>query len=139
MSFTTSPCTSVRRKWPALELGMIFASTRRALCALRQDVLHNLAVHVGQAEMAALELVGQLEMVDAQAAKNRGLKVMHMDGIGDHVVAVIVRLAIGETLLHAAAGHPHREASRMVVAAVICLRQPALAVNGAAEFSAPDH
>ena len=40
--------------------------------------------------------------------------------------------------LDAAAGHPHGEAARMVVAAVVVLREPALAVDGAAKLAAPD-
>ena len=54
------------------------------------------------------------------------------------VITVIVRFAVVDPGLHAAAGHPHREAARMMIAAVVVLGQPALAVDGAAEFSAPD-
>ena len=41
---------------------------------LRQERINNVAVDVGQAEIAALEAVGQPLVVDAQQVQNRGLK-----------------------------------------------------------------
>ena len=38
----------------------------------------------------------------------------------------------------AAAGHPHGEATRVMIAAVVCLCEAALRVNRAAEFATPD-
>ena len=40
--------------------------------------------------------------------------------------------------LDAGSRHPHREASRMVISAVVGRRQPPLRIHGPAEFSAPD-
>ena len=55
------------------------------------------------------------------------------------VVAEVVGRAVDQTRLDAAAGHPHREAARMVIAAVVGRGQLALRIAGAAELAAPDH
>src|SRR5207302_8128249 len=57
----------------------------------------------------------------------------------DDVVGEIIRLAVDGAALDAAAGHPDGEAARVVVAAVVGLRQPALRVDRAAELAAPQH
>ena len=55
------------------------------------------------------------------------------------VVAVIVGLAVGHAGLDAAAGHPHGEAARVMVAAIVLAGELPLAIDGAAELAAPDH
>ena len=59
-------------------------------------------------------------------------------GILDDVVAEVVGLAVDRAALRAAAGHPHGEAARVMVAAVVLVGQAALRVDRAAEFAAPD-
>ena len=39
------------------------------------------AMHVGQAEVAALEFVGQLQVVDAEQVQNRGLQIVYVDRV----------------------------------------------------------
>ena len=69
-------------------------------------------MHVGQAEVAALILVGQLRMVDAQAVQNRGVQVVNVNRVLDDVVAKSSVFAVASRRLDPAAGHPHREAAR---------------------------
>ena len=83
-------------------------------------------MHIGQAEAAALVEVGQAFVVNAQQAQHRGVEVVNVDTALRDVVTEIVRLAIDETGLHAATGHPRREAARMMVAPVIVRREFAL-------------
>ena len=40
---------------------------------LRQQLLHDVPVHIGEAEVAALEAVGQLLMVEAEQVQNGGM------------------------------------------------------------------
>src|SRR4051794_13203133 len=87
--------------------------------------------------MASLEFVSQLQMIYAQKAENGGLQIVHVDRVRHHVVAVVVGLAETEAALHTASCHPHGEATGMVIASVIRVGQLALAVYGAAEFTAP--
>src|SRR5262245_31938853 len=69
---------------------------------LSQNVLDHFAVDIRQAEVPALELVGQAQVVHAEAAQHGRLQVVNVHGIGDHVVAVVVRLANTQALLDAA-------------------------------------
>ena len=46
---------------------------------LRQNLLHHLAVHVGQAVVAALEAVGQPLVIEAEQVQDRGLQVVDVD------------------------------------------------------------
>src|SRR5207245_4517513 len=78
-------------------------------------------------------------MIDAQAMKDCGVHVMDVHRVLDDVIAEIVGLAVDDARLDATAGHPDREAARMVIAAVIVLGKLALAVDRAAELAAPDH
>src|SRR6266567_789627 len=85
-----------------------------------------------------LELVSELVVIDAETVQDGGIEVAHMYGILDDVIAIVVCLAIGDSGPYAAARHPRGKATRMMIAAVVFRRQPALAVNGAAEFAGPD-
>ena len=65
-------------------------------------------VDVGQPVVAALEVVGQPFVVDAQEVEDRGLEVVDVDGVLGDVVAEVVGLAVGDAGLDAAAGEPDR-------------------------------
>ena len=58
-----------------------------------QQLLHHLARHVGQAEIAALEAVGQLQVVEAEQVQDRGVEVVDVDRVLDDVPADVVGLA----------------------------------------------
>src|SRR5205823_4613557 len=74
-----------------------------------------------------------------QAAQDRGVQVVDMDGVADDVVAEVVGLAVGQAALDAAASQPDREAAAVMVAPIVVFGQRALAVDGAPELPAPDH
>ena len=59
-----------------------------------QDRLDDLAVNVGQAEVAALEAVGQPCVIDAQEMQDRGVEVVDLDRVLDDVVGEVVGLAV---------------------------------------------
>ena len=120
-----------------LTLGTAGGSVPRQL-ALGQHALYYFSVHVCEPEVAALKLKCQLCVIDAQAVKNGGLQIVDIHRILGDVVAVIVRCAIGDAWLDAAAGHPDGKASGVMIAAIIVGSQFALAVHGTAEFPAPD-
>ena len=48
---------------------------------LRQDPLHHLAMHVGEAVVAALEAVGQLRVVEAEQVQDRRLQIVDVDSV----------------------------------------------------------
>src|SRR5260370_34399684 len=96
-------------------------------------------MYICQPEMASLELIRQSLVIYSQTVENCRLQVVHVDGIGHDVVAIIVCLADAHAALDAATGGQHCKAARMVIAAVIRLCERALAVDSPPEFPAPDH
>ena len=48
---------------------------------LRQDLRHDVAVHVGQPEVAALEPVRQPRVIDAEQVQDRRLQVVDGDRV----------------------------------------------------------
>src|SRR5579883_3410462 len=106
---------------------------------LRQHILHHISVYVREAEVPVLTLVGQLLVVDAETMKDGRVQVVNFNRIGRDVVAIVIRFAEGEAWLNSSARKPHREAARVMVAAIILGCQLALTVNRAAKLAAPDH
>src|ERR1051325_782652 len=98
-----------------------------------QDGFDNITVDVGEAEVAALETVGELLVIDAEKMEQRGVKVMDVHDVLDGVVAEFVGLAVGNASADAGASHPDGEAFDVMIAAI------ALGHRGAAKFAAPDH
>src|SRR5262245_58575128 len=82
---------------------------------LRQNPLHQFAVHVGQPVVAALEFEREPGVVDAQAVQEGGVQVVDVDAVFGDVVTIIVGFAVRDTGLDAAAGQPDGEATRVVV------------------------
>ena len=51
-------------------------------------------MHVGQPEIAALEAVGQLRVVEAEQVQDGGVEIVDVDSVGGGVDAELNRLAI---------------------------------------------
>ena len=96
------------------------------------------AVNVRQAEVAALKPIRELLMVDAEAVENRRVQVVDVHRVLDDVVAVVIGLAVADARFDSAAGHPNRVAATVMVATVVVLFNLALAIDRAAEFTAPN-
>ena len=62
-----------------------------------------MAVHIGQAEVAALVLVGELLMINTELVEQSGVEVMHVNGILDDIVAVVIGLTVSNPTFKAAA------------------------------------
>ncbi len=107
---------------------------------LREDFGdHSLRFDAGQALIEALELEGESFVVDAQAVQDGRIQVVDVAGVRRDVVAEVVGFAVRNAPLDAAAGQPHAEVARVMVAAVVFPGQGSLRIDGASEFSAPDH
>jgi len=96
-------------------------------------------VDIGESEVTALEPIGELRVVDAQSVEERGVEVVDVDRVFHDVVTVIVGFPVHVTGFDSGTGDPIGEATSVVVATVVGLGQLALAIDGAAELSAPDH
>src|SRR6185312_7819947 len=108
----------------------IFIETR-----LREKLFDNVSGDVGQTEIAALETVRELGVIETEAIENRRVEVMDVDLVLDDVEAEVVAFADRNAGLDAAPRHPHREGVRVMVATVVT----ALDHRRTAEFPAPDH
>lgn len=93
---------------------------------LGEQRLDDVAVDVGEAEMAALEFIGETEVIDAEAMENGGVEVVDIHGVTGDVVAEVVGFTVGEAGFDAAAGEPEGEATGMVIAPVIDFGESAL-------------
>ena len=101
--------------------------------------MHDVPMHVGQAEVAALVLERQLLVVDPQQVEDRRVEVVDFDRVDRDVVTVGVGLTVRRARLDAAARQPDRIAARVMVATEALFRELALAVVCAAKLAAPDH
>ena len=115
-----------------------------------------MAVHVGQAEVAALITIGEPPVIDTKLVQDGGVQIMNVHGaggplvfirlrleliavgIGD-VVAVIIRAAVGDARLDATAGHPNTETARVMITPIVILAQPALTIRRAPKLATPHH
>ena len=105
---------------------------------LRQDVSDDVAVDIGEPEVAALVAVGEALVLNSHEVEESRMEVVHMHRFLDDIVAIVVGFSVADAGLRATTGEPHRETTWMVIAAVVLLGEDALAVGGAAEFPAPD-
>lgn len=83
--------------------------------------------------------IRQSLVIDAQLMQERRVQVVNMHWIARDVVSEIIGFTVHIPPAHAAAGHPHGEASGMVVAAEIIWLNGPLAVRGSPKFTAPYH
>ena len=54
---------------------------------------------VGQAEVAALEAVGQSRVVESQEMQDRRVEIVNVHGVARDVESELVRLAVGDSRL----------------------------------------
>ena len=100
---------------------------------------HLRRLHARQSLVEALVRIGEARVVNTQKPQNRGVEVMHRYGVAHDIVGEVVGFAVDRAGFAAAARHPHREATRMVVAPVILLRKATLRIDRASELASPDH
>src|SRR5204863_8406873 len=86
-----------------------------------QQTLYHFAMDIGEAIVAPFESIGQSFVVDAKQVKHGRVEIMHIDRVVHHVIAEVIRCAEHQTRSDTAAGHPDREATRMMVAAEVVL------------------
>ena len=99
----------------------------------------HLAVYVRQTEVAAGVAVGQPLVVEAQQVQNRRVQVVDAGRLVDGLEAEVIGGAVNRAAAHAAAGHPHAEAVRVVVAAELRFAVAAeFDRRRATELAAPD-
>ena len=56
-------------------------------------------MHVGEAEVATMKMVGQLLVVKAQQVEDHGLEIVHVDFVAGNGESQLVRLPVGKASL----------------------------------------
>src|SRR4051812_9097110 len=103
-----------------------------------EEVFDHLAVNVGEPEVAALEPVGELFVIEAKQMENGGLQIVDMNFVAGNGKPEFVGFAIHEPVLHAAPGEEHGEAVGIMVAAKNFAGGGAAFAEGcASEFATP--
>src|SRR5262245_55404235 len=106
---------------------------------LCQELLHQTAADVGQAEIAPLKPVGELRVVEPHQVEDRGMQVVHVHRVLNHVVAEFVRRADRDPFPDSCACQPHREGAGVMVAAQKARVVPLLVHWSTPELAAPYH
>src|ERR1041384_6846954 len=104
-----------------------------------QDAFDHLTVNVCEPVLTALKAIGQPFVIETEAAQNRCLEIVDVDGVFRDVKGKVVRLAVDPSRFDATTREPDGKCAAMMIATVVCLRQSSLAVNRAAKFAAPNH
>ena len=60
-------------------------------------------MNIGQAVIASLETMGQSFMIDAHGMQDSGVKIVYVDRVFNNVVTKLVRFAVRDSTLYAAA------------------------------------
>src|SRR5882762_1754668 len=101
----------------------------------RDELLDDFTMDVGQSEIAALEAIAELRMIEAEQVEDGSMQIVDVDLILRGVEAKIIGLAQRESCFDATAGQPIGEAIGVMIAPVVS----ALDHGGAAKFAAPNH
>src|SRR5437867_1814605 len=110
---------SVTRYSAALAAGNRMSATSSALFIPRrsvEDLSHYAPRHVGQTEPATLKLEDKLGVVDTHTPQDGGVQIVYVYWVFDDVITVVIRFAVSDAGLNAAASEPSGEAPWVVVA-----------------------
>lgn len=67
--------------------GSVFRHRTEQRPVLRQPFRHDSTTDIGESEVAALEAVGELQVVESEQVEQRGLKIVHVHGAISRVPA----------------------------------------------------
>ena len=81
------------------------------------ELVYDIAVDVGQAEVAAIVAEREPLVIQAQQVEDGGMEVVMRDAVLNGVHAELVGCAVGNAWLDVAARHPHGEAEVVMAAA----------------------
>src|SRR5437868_3997922 len=103
------------------------ASKNESESWLRDKFLHHTRFfHARELLVESLELHREALVVEAQQIENGCVEISDVQRVLHDVVAEVIRLSVDRAAFRATAGHPHGEAARVVIAAIVRLRETAL-------------
>ena len=114
------------------------AVPRRGAGYSSQEVFDDVAVDVGEAEVAAGVVIGEVFVVEAEEVKDGGLEVVDVDLFVSNMEAEVIGGTVGAGF-GAAASHEGGEGLRVVVASGLAAKGGVgFDHGGASKFAAPD-
>lgn len=84
---------------------------------LRQNLLHDMAVHIGEAEIAAFVFEDEFFVLDAEEVEGGGVEVVDVEGIVGGGEAEGIGFAVGDATFNSSAGEEHGAGLGVVIAA----------------------
>jgi hypothetical protein len=90
--------------------------------------------HIRQTKIAAGMPVGETLVVESQSMQDCCMQIMHVDGILDRTITILVGRTLSKSPCVTPSRHPHRKCLRMMTPAV-----PILDHRCATKFGAPDN
>src|ERR1043166_4160226 len=78
-------------------------------------------------------------MIKAEQMKHCGVEVADVNRIANDIIREVIGFTENRSGPAAATGHPHGEASGMMVAAIILFGEFALGINGATKLATPNN
>ena len=94
---------------------------------------------IGKPMISSLVFERQSLVIDTQQVLDRGVEIMNVNRVFDHVVRIIIRCAIRLARFDSRACQPHRKTPRMMISSVVVTGQFPLAINGASKFAGTDN
>jgi len=106
---------------------------------LRNQLLHDIAVDVGEAKVSALKSIGQPGVVETKYMKDRGVQIVDVDWIFNDSPAYIVSRTNHLPAFDSPTCHPHAECVRVMIASGDATAAGSVFAEWrAAEFRSPD-
>ena len=90
--------------------------------ALRQNFLHDGAIHIGEPEVAAEVASSETGMIETEQMQHGRVQIVKMHFAVDDLVAHRISLAIRQPRFNAASSHPCAETLRLMLATVFVNR-----------------
>jgi len=136
--------------------GLFIPMVRQFAPSSRDQIMHHMSVHIRQAKISALVAVGQSPVIDAEQVEDGCIQIVNAHrarrpmflawpwtkwiaiGVGN-VVTKVIRLSVSNPRPDAAPGHPDGEAARMMIAAIVLLRQRPLTISRTTKLATPNH
>ena len=102
--------------------------------------MHDFSVYIGQSKVATGVMERQSLVIESHRVQDRCLNIVNMNFAVDDMESELVGLSMSHPALNTAAGHPHGEGLRMMVAASFATEcRIGFDHRSTTELAAPNH
>ena len=110
------------------------APSKKRVWALREEISHNVAMHVGESIIPTAMAIRQSSVINPEEMKDRGVKIVNVHAVLGDGCAKLIRATIGKPPFHARASQPRGKTGAVMAPAFLTINS-----RGAAELGGPDH